>query len=164
MAVSASVAIVGNAIVNQPVTVVVTLSNTGGSAVNVVSVQPVLRPGSHSSIISPIFVPVNQAIAETNGFQNTIQLPATTGTAYATFQVICPGPAVQTGQRQQGGPAYQVGADCALDDGTVFSAPLIPLPFAGVQFGAPELNPNAPSGSVGGELQFNSGQNSALVF
>jgi hypothetical protein len=163
MAMSATVAVVGNAIVNKPVTVVATLSNSGASAVNVSSVQPRLTPGGHTSIISPVFVPVNQAVVSTTGMQQTIQVGAG-GSAVVTFQVICPSPVIQSGRPQQGGPSYQVTVDCATDDGlTVFSALPVPIPFAGVQFGAPELNPNAPSGSVGGELQFNSGQNSALA-
>lgn len=162
MAMTATVAPAGPAIVNQPVTVVVTISNSGASAVNVSSIQPHLLPGGHSSIVSSVFVPPNQAVVTTTGMQQSIQVGAS-GTAYVTFQVIAPIAVVGTGRPQQGGPNYQVSVDCALDDGTVFAAPFVPIPFAGVKFGAPNLNPNAPSGSIGGELQFNSGQNSALA-
>lgn len=162
MATTASVAVVGNAIVNQPVTVLVTITNTGASAVNVVSIQPHLLPGGHTSIFTSIFVPPNQAVASTTGLQNTIQVGASS-TVYATFQVIAPSPVVQTGRPQQGGPAYQVSVDCALDDGTVFSSTFVPIPFSGVQFGGPTVNPNATATAFGGMLQFNSGANSALA-
>lgn len=162
MATTATVSVIGNAIVNRPVTIQVAIANTGVSAVNVTSIAPHLYPGGHTSITSQVFVPVGQAIASTTGMQNSIQV-GPSATAYATFQVIAPSPTVQTGKPQQGGPTYQVSVDCALDDGTVFSAPYAPIPFAAPQPGRPQPAPNSTATTFGGALQFNQGANSALA-
>lgn len=168
MAMTAALTVVGNCIVNSPTTCTITISNSGGSAVNVTSIQPkvflgdtVINPIAGAVSFSPIFVPVGQAIANTAGFQNSIQVGAG-GSATVSFQLVVLGPVKDVGMAQ-GGPAFYVSADINSDDGSVFSPIPQALAVAKPQFGEPRPIPNASATQFGGALQFNQGGNSALA-
>lgn len=171
MAMSATISVPGNVIANQPFTAVILISNSGASAVNVTSIAPkVFVPGTVTLTnqssgpvqFSPVFVPVGTAVTSTTGMQSSIQVTAG-GTAYVTFQGVVLSPTDMAAQAANGGASYQVSADIAADDGTVFSPPAVPLAVAAVQNGRPSPPPNSTATTYGGALQFNLGTNSALL-
>jgi hypothetical protein len=170
MAMSASLSVPSPVIVNQPATCVLGITNSGASAVNVNSIAPqvlvngvVVGQTSGSVRCSSVFVPVGQAVAQTGGFQNSIQVTAG-GTVYVTFQVICLSPTDAAAQASQGGASYYVSATVVDADGNVFTPTPQALAVAAPQNGQPQPAPNASATKFGGALQFNQGANSALTF
>lgn len=160
---TAALQVVGNVIQNQPVTCVVTVSNSGAASVNVTSVVPKLTPNNGPYKATAVAVPPSQAVAATSGSQQQVAVGAGASVVF-TFQVVPLGATVATGQPQQGSRAALVEAVVTSDDG--FTCTSVPqwLAPAGPQFGQPPGSPpNASPGAYGGMLQFNRGTNSAMA-
>lgn len=169
MAMSATLSVVGNVIVGRPATCVLTISNSGNDAVNVTSISPkvfvggtVVAGASGPARVSPVFVPVNQAVASTTGMQNSIQV-GSASSVNVTFQFIAEGPTDSAAQAANGGASYLVGADITASDGSVFSPVPQSVAVAPPQNGRPAPAPNSSATTYGGQLLFNLGANSALA-
>ncbi len=163
VALTAAVAIVGNPIINQPVTCVLTVSNPNADAVNVTSITPKVTPIGAPLYISPVFIPTGQAVVANPGVSQMAVSILGGASATFTFQVAVLGPAVQTGLPQQAANSFVVSAECLDSNGFVFSPIPQTLVLATPRFGAAGGSPPNVNPATHGGLQFNLGSNSALI-
>lgn len=114
-ALSASVAFVSNvAQINQPMFANVSISNTGASAVNILSFKPT---ASATGVVG--YSPIPAAFSVYNlGPNASIALPANSTTSIP-FQVVFFAPS--TGILSNSGGTYSVGALISTSDGSVFA-------------------------------------------
>lgn len=161
MTMSATLQVVGNVIQGQPVTCIVTVSNSSGASVNVTSVQPKIRPINSPFITTAVVASPQQSLANAGASQFNVAVPAAGSTVFA-FQAVALGPMVATGQQQQGSTPATVTTDITSSDGSVISPVPQWLAPANPQFGQPPGSPPNASFAFGGSLQFNQGKNSSL--
>jgi hypothetical protein len=165
MAMSATLSRTSSAINGQPTNFVLAVSNSGGSPVNVESIQPIVttsdgRPTTACAISGP-YAPVGFGQAQVNGSQFNVQVPAA-GTVNFLFQVTFFGPQV-AGMPATPNPVYLVNANISASDDTLFSpgSPLL-IALANPTWGRPGAPPPSPPVAPGG-LDFSTPINSGLL-
>lgn len=164
MAMTATISVVGNAIMNQPNTCVVTVSNSGGSNVNVTGISPWVYNSQGATLVgapvrvSDVFVApgTNSAGSGTNQLKVAVTAG---GTATFIFSVVAYGPSVSSGFLAQPSQQYLVGADIVSDDGSEFAVSY-PQIYAPALPGRGQAGGNTPDATAKGEMQFNQGANS----
>lgn len=117
-ALSASVSLVSStAIINQPMTANVAISNTGASAVNVISIVPT----ASATGAAPGLSKIPAAFSSYNiGPNASVVVAAANSTTTIPFNVIFFAPS--TGVTGSGTGTYSVGATVYTSDGSVFAA------------------------------------------
>lgn len=165
MAMLATVTQTQPAIFGQPATFMLAVQNTGGSAVNVTSIQPQVTlptgaPATSFNLSGP-YAPPGTSVAQVGGSQFNVQVGAGS-TVNFPFQVSFFGPAVAGGPGAPS-PTYLVGANCAASDGSIFGPGAIQANLSRPIFGrAPGAPPN-PAPAVGGQVNFSTPSNSGLA-
>ena len=164
MAVSALLVQPLPALTGRPTTFVLTVSNSGGSNVNVVSAQPTVTtpqglPSMAYNLSQPIST-VGQGLAQVGGSQFNVVVPAG-GSVSFTFSVCFFGPLVNGGPTQPAS-VFMVGANVMTSDGSVFTPPVLQVDLNAPQFGQPAASP-PNAAAVVSSLNFSTPANAALA-
>lgn len=151
------------AIFGQDTDFVLTVSNSGASAVNVTSIQPIVTtaaggPAPGCNISGPYAAP-GVATAQVFGSQFNVQVGASASVAFV-FSVQFFGPAIG-GVPSTPLSQFTVGATCAASDASVFGPVPLNLVLNRPNFGAGSSPPN-PAVSPG-QLNYSGAVNSALA-
>lgn len=160
MAMSATLQMVGNPIVGQPSTFVLTVSNSGGATVNVIGINPRATQVGAPLNFSPVFAAPGFS-GVNPGTNNEFIVPVlASGSATFTFSVVCMGQQASTGLPAQPSNQFYITADVNSDDGSQFAPASMPYFPANAQFG---VGGSANNVSKVGQLQFNQGANTVLA-
>lgn len=101
-------------VTGQPVTAILTISNSGGSPVSMVAVNPYIQPTGLATYTENTAV----ALPSVNFGPNVTKVVTASGTLVITFPVVFHAPS--TGYLNEGSDTFDVGATCYSDDGSVF--------------------------------------------
>lgn len=164
MAMIATLAQTSPAILGMPCNFTLAIQNTGGSAVNVTSIQAFARTTAGLPAfgvnLSPVTAPPGTSLASAvGGTQFVVQVTAG-ATVYFTLRAQMFAPAI-IGGKAMGTSVFQIGALCLASDGSVFSAPDLTIDLSLPVFGVSPGSPPNPPVSVG-QLNFSTPVNSGL--
>lgn len=154
-----------HAVFGQPTNFTLTVSNSGGSPVNVNSISiSVTNPDgtlATACTVGPVVAPVGTGLAAIGGYQFNVQIP-NAGSYVFPFDCQFFGTAV-TGSPATPQPTFLVSANILDSTGTTFSPPQLSVNLNRPVFGLPPGAPPNQVPSVYGGLDFSTPKNSGLL-
>lgn len=167
MAMSASIVQPLPAVMGQPTTFVVTVSNSGASQVSVYSIQPIAQTPSGVAMaaanIGPIFVTPQLGAAQVGSYQLNVPIAGGASQAF-TFQVSFFGPFNSFGGNSTTpNMAYQVVCNILTSDNAVFTTPPLNVPLNTPTLGVVGSSLQSSVVPTTGSLQFFGNLNSNLA-